>query len=65
MPPLRVRPPAHAGDDPIRGSALGHQPELVDAFLKLYGILWSRGVLDHPAKEMARLRNARITDCGY
>lgn len=65
MPP-RVRPPADApADDPIRGSALGHQPELTDAFMRAYGILWSRGVLDHPTKEMARLRNARVTDCGY
>jgi alkylhydroperoxidase family enzyme len=64
MPP-RVRPPTAAGDDPVRGSALGHQPALLDAFLELYGVLWSHGELDHPAKEMARLRNARITDCGY
>ena len=62
----RVRPPADApADDPIRGSALGHQPELTDAFLRTYGILWSRGELDHPTKEMARLRNARVTDCGF
>jgi AhpD family alkylhydroperoxidase len=61
-----VRPPANApAGDAIRGSALGHQPELVEAFLKVYGILWSRGVLDHPTKELARLRNARVTDCGY
>ena len=53
----RVRPPANApAGDAIRGSALGHQPELVEAFLKVYGILWSRGVLDHPTKELARLR---------
>jgi alkylhydroperoxidase family enzyme len=65
MPP-RVKPPADApADDPIRGSALGHQPELTDAFMRAYGILWSRGVVDHPTKEMARLRNARVTDCGY
>ena len=65
MPP-RVHPPSDApADDPIRGSALGHQPELTDAFMRTYGILWSRGVVDHPTKEMARLRNARVTDCGY
>ena len=33
--------------------------------MKIYGILWSRGVVDHPTKELARLRNARVTDCGY
>ncbi len=62
----RVHPPADApAGDPIRGSALGHQPELADAFMRAYGVLWSRGVVDHPTKEMARLRNARVTDCGY
>ena len=64
MPRVSPPPDAPAGDA-IRGSALGHQPELVEAFLKLYGILWSRGVVDHPTKEMARLRNARVTGCGY
>jgi alkylhydroperoxidase family enzyme len=61
----RIRPPAHAGDDPVNGSALGHQPELLAAFNRLYATLWSRGVLDHPAKEIARLRNARITNCVF
>jgi alkylhydroperoxidase family enzyme len=59
----RVRPPAGAGDDPIAGSALGHQPEALVAFQKLYGTLWSHGVLDLPTKELARIRNARIVDC--
>ena len=27
--------------------------------------LWSRGVVDHPTKEVARLRNARVTGCGF
>jgi alkylhydroperoxidase family enzyme len=59
----RVRPPAGAGDDPISGSALGHQPEALLAFLKLYGTLWSHGVLDQATKETARIRNARVVDC--
>lgn len=61
----RIRPPANAGDDPVNGSALGHQPELLERFNTLYATLWSRGVLDHPAKEIARLRNARITNCVF
>ena len=64
MPGARIPPPAGAGDDPIRGSMLGHQPEALMAFMKLYGTLWSHGVLDHSTKEMARIRNARTTDCG-
>jgi alkylhydroperoxidase family enzyme len=59
----RVRPPRGSGSDPIAGSALGHQPETLTAFLKLYGTLWSHGVLDQASKELARLRNARIVDC--
>ena len=61
----RIRPPAaSAGNpDPVESSALAHQREALDRFQRLYGILWSRGVLDHPTKEVARLRNARVTDC--
>jgi len=60
----RVRPPAKpVGGDPITASALGHQPESLQAFLRLYGTLWSHGIVDQPTKEMARIRNARIVDC--
>ena len=51
-------------ESPLRGP-LGHQPRLWQAFQRLYGTLWSRGVLDHATKEVARLRNARITGCGF
>ena len=44
---------------------LAHAPAVLDAFLDLYGRLWRDGVVDHPTKEVVRLRNARITDCGY
>lgn len=49
----------------VFGSILAHQPELAAAFFDLYGEFWNRGVLDHATKETARVRNARITDCGY
>jgi hypothetical protein len=42
-----------------------HRPDVATAFGTLYAQFWSHGVLDHPTKESARLRNARITDCGY
>ena len=64
----RVPPPRLADGPPadlaLRGP-LGHQPALWAAFTRLYATLWSRGVLDHPTKEVARLRNARVTGCGY
>jgi len=64
MGAARIPPPAQGGSDPISGSALGHQPEALVAFMKLYGTLWSHGILDHSTKEMARIRNARTLDCG-
>ena len=59
----RVKPPRGRGSDPISGSALGHQPETLLAFLKLYGTLWSHGIVDQATKELARIRNARTVDC--
>jgi alkylhydroperoxidase family enzyme len=56
--------PADA-DPAITGSPLGQQPETLVAFLRLYGTLWSHGTVPQPLKEVARIRNARITDCGY
>jgi len=52
-------------DEAIKSSVLAEQPDTLIAFLRLYGTLWSHGQLDHTIKEIARLRNARITDCGY
>ncbi|MEX0666547.1 MAG: carboxymuconolactone decarboxylase family protein [Acidimicrobiia bacterium] len=52
-------------DPAITASPLGEQPETLAAFLRLYGTLWSHGTVPQPLKEIARIRNARITDCGY
>jgi AhpD family alkylhydroperoxidase len=46
-------------------SALAHQPRLAAAFSHMYGTMWNDGVLDQPLKETVRMRNARVTDCGY
>ena len=54
---MRIEPPAS-------GIFFDHQPELFARFNRFYGTLWSEGVLDQPTKEIARIRNARITDCG-
>ena len=43
---------------------LDHRPGLVAAFDEFYAALWTGGVLDQPTKEVARLRNARVTGCG-
>jgi alkylhydroperoxidase family enzyme len=59
----RVQPPKTTSSDPIQSSPLALQPDTLDAFLRLYGVLWSRGVVDQPTKEVARIRNARRVDC--
>jgi alkylhydroperoxidase family enzyme len=53
------------GEPAIFKTVLAHQPEVFEAFWKLYGTFWSHGVVDHATKETARMRNARKTDCGY
>ena len=52
-------------DDAISGSVLAEQPEALMGFLRLYGTLWSHGRVPQSVKEVARLRNARVTDCAY
>lgn len=61
----RLPPPPAVTDDPASRSVLAHQPELQRAFLRLYATLWQDGVVDPVTKEVARLRSARRTDCGY
>jgi alkylhydroperoxidase family enzyme len=51
-------------DDPAGGFSAA-QPGLFASFERLYGVLWSGGVVDHPSKEVARLRNARVTGCKF
>jgi alkylhydroperoxidase family enzyme len=51
-------------DDPARGFSAA-QPDLFASFERLYAVLWSGGVVDHPSKEVARLRNARVTGCKF
>lgn len=59
----RVKAPATTSRDPVQASPLALQPESLAAFLRCYGTLWSRGVVDHTTKEMARIRNARRVNC--
>ena len=64
----RLPPPHFDGpppSDPAQRGVLAHQPELLRAFRRLYGTLWSHGVVDPTCKEVARLRNARVTGCNY
>ena len=64
LPTIVLEIPPDA-DPALAASVLAEQPEALAAFLRLYGTLWSHGTVPQPLKEVARLRNARITDCGY
>ena len=44
---------------------MAHVPKLAGLFFELYGEFWRHGAADPAIKEMTRIRNARITDCGY
>ncbi len=56
---------AIVGERPHFGSVLAHQPALQERFSELYATFWSRGLLDHRTKEVARIRNARVTGCNF
>ncbi|MEM9620561.1 MAG: hypothetical protein AAF993_02860 [Pseudomonadota bacterium] len=47
------------------GSVTAHAAEQMAHFFDLYAEFWQRGVVAAEVKELTRLRNARITDCGY
>ena len=60
------RLPSAVADQPANfGTILAHHMQLAKGFGSTYATFWSHGVLDHPTKEATRIRNARITDCGY
>ena len=42
-----------------------HAPDILGRFGELYADFWQRGIISQEVKEMTRIRNARITDCGY
>lgn len=47
------------------GSVLAHQPDIAQSFFALYGRFWGSDVLAARVKEVARMRNARVTECGF
>jgi hypothetical protein len=60
----RLTPPAGTTTADF-GSYMRYIGPSTAAFFDLYGEFWQRGVLPADIKEITRLRNARITDCGY
>lgn len=56
---------AIAGEPAHFGSVLAHQPAIGESFFALYGRFWQSEVLSARIKEVARMRNARVTQCGF
>jgi alkylhydroperoxidase family enzyme len=54
-----------AGEPAHFGSVLAHQPAMAESFAALYGRFWGSDVLAARIKEVARMRNARVTECGF
>lgn len=45
-------------------SLFDHDAPLFAAFNAFYGTIWTDGVVDEATKEVGRLRNANLVDCG-
>lgn len=52
------------GHPPHMVSALMHQPVLARKLDHIYRVVWGQGVVPNRVKEVARLRSARVVDCG-
>ncbi len=53
------------GEPAHLGSVLAHHPTIVQSFSDLYAAFWGSDVLSARIKEVARMRNARVTECGF
>lgn len=59
------RLPSAVDDQPASNrTVMAHSPNVRAAFDQMYATLWSNGAVDVDVKELVRLRNARVTDCG-
>ena len=47
------------------GAVMSHTPDVIAKFGELYAEFWQQGLISQEVKEMTRIRNARITDCGF
>lgn len=54
-----------AGGDPNFIRTLGQLPELLKAFVAFYSPLVRKGLVEHRAKELVRLRLAALNGCHY
>jgi hypothetical protein len=57
--------PIKPDQSPNLGNVLAHAAELMARFNTLYAEYWQGGTVSQALKETTRLRNARVTDCGF
>lgn len=58
-------PSAIDGADASFATVMSHTPAIIGKFGELYASFWQQGIISQEIKEMTRIRNARITDCGF
>ena len=58
-------PPLVAGQPAEFATVTAHAGSTMQAFFELYATFWQSDLVSPDLKELTRLRNARITDCGY
>lgn len=51
--------------DHPRAAMFEQNRELGRRFRTLYATMWRDGVLEQGVKEIVRMRNARVVDCGW
>ncbi|MEM7015711.1 MAG: hypothetical protein AAF512_00050 [Pseudomonadota bacterium] len=58
-------PSAIPGQAADFSTVTAHAGDLMARFGALYAEIWQNGVVPPELKELTRLRNARVTDCGF
>ena len=58
-------PPAVPNQDANFATVTAHNPNMIGQFFELYAHFWQQGLVAADVKELTRIRNARLTDCGY
>ena len=53
------------GEVPNFSNVMLHKQNILESFGDLYSEFWRTSSVSLEIKEMTRIRNARITDCGY
>ncbi|MBA58040.1 MAG: hypothetical protein CMQ40_02590 [Gammaproteobacteria bacterium] len=53
------------GESPNFSNVMLHSEKIFQKFTDLYAEFWRKSSVSLEIKEMTRIRNARLTDCGY